>query len=48
MEVGSDGRGELVLSGFGDGLRKAVVIVAPVAPKTSQESPYVLNVAPAP
>ena len=48
MEVDSDGRGELMLSGFGDGLRKAVVIVAPVAPKTSQESPYVLNVAPAP
>ncbi len=48
MEVDANGRGELLLSGFGDGLRKAVVIVAPIAPKTSQPSTYVLSVEPAP
>ena len=48
MEVDSNGRGELVLSGFGSGLEKAIVIVAPVAPKTSQPSSYVLSVEPAP
>ena len=48
MEVDADGRGELILSEFGSGLRKAVVIIAPIAPKTTQQSTYVLSVEPAP
>ncbi|MDE3267867.1 MAG: immune inhibitor A [Chloroflexota bacterium] len=48
MEVDQDGRGELVLRGFGGELEKAMVIVAPVAPKTSQPSSYTLSVEPAP
>ncbi len=46
MAIDADGQGELVLSGFGDGLEKVIVIVAPVAPKTTQPSEYTLSVEP--
>ena len=42
--VDSDGNGSLTLQGFGAGLEKVVVIVAPTAPKTTQWASYVLTV----
>ena len=44
MALDQDGSGTLTLSGFGEGLERAVVIVAPVAPKTAYPSSYVLSV----
>ena len=44
MILDSQGRGSIVLRGFGQGLERAVVIIAPVASKTTQPSPYVLTV----
>ena len=47
MEIDAGGRGEMTLSGFGSGLERAIVVVAPVAPKTTLPSEYVLSVEPA-
>ena len=44
MPLDQDGNGSLVLRGFGAGLERAVVIIAPIAPKTTQPSSYVLSV----
>ena len=44
MPIDSDGNGSLTLQGFGDELGKAVVIVAPTAPKTTLPASYVLKV----
>ena len=44
MALGQDGNGSLTLRGFGAGLDRAVVIIAPFAPKTTQPSSYVLSV----
>ncbi len=43
MALDADGSGSLVLRGFGEGLGKAIVIVAPTAPKTTQRASYVLT-----
>ena len=48
MPLDQDGNGSLVLRGFGVGLERAVVIIAPIAPKTTQPSSYVLSVEPVP
>ena len=44
MTLDSDGNGSLTLEGFGAGLGKVVVIVAPTAPRTTQPASYVLTV----
>ncbi len=44
MALDQDGSGTLTLSGFGEGLERAVVIVAPIAPKTAYPASYVLSV----
>ena len=44
MRLDSDGAGSLALEGFGEGLEKAVVIIAPTAPKTTQRASYVVTV----
>jgi bacillopeptidase F (M6 metalloprotease family) len=48
MPLDQDGSGSLILRGFGAGLERAVVIIAPIAPKTTQPSSYVLSVDPVP
>jgi len=48
MPLNQDASGSLFLEGFGAGLERAIVIIAPVAPKTTQPSPYVLSVEPPP
>ena len=48
MLLDQDGNGSLVLRGFGAELERAIVIIAPIAPKTSQASSYVLSVEPVP
>lgn len=48
MPLDQDGKGVVVLRGFGSGLERAIVIVAPVAPKTTQPASYVLSVEPVP
>ena len=48
MPLDQDGSGSLVLQGFGAGLERAIVIIAPIAPKTTQLSSYVLSVEPVP
>jgi hypothetical protein len=48
MPLDRDGKGSLVLKGFGAGLERAVVIIAPIAPKTTQQASYVLSVEPVP
>ena len=48
MPLDQDRSGSLILRGFGAGLERAVVIIAPIAPKTTQSSSYVLSVEPVP
>ncbi|MDA0988103.1 MAG: immune inhibitor A [Chloroflexi bacterium] len=48
MPLTQDLTGNLILRGFGAGLERAIVIVAPIAPKTTQPSSYVLSVGPVP
>jgi hypothetical protein len=43
MLIDQQGRGSLVLQDFGARLERAVVIIAPMAPKTTQPSSYVLS-----
>ena len=44
MLVDADGSGSLMLEGFGAGLQKVIVIIAPTAPKTTQRASYMLTV----
>ena len=44
MPVDGNGNGSLTLRGFGGELGKAVVIIAPTAPRTTQPASYVLTV----
>ena len=44
MSLDQEAKGNLTLQGFGEGLDRAVVIIAPLAPKTTLISPYVLSV----
>jgi immune inhibitor A len=46
MVVGADGRGTLSIPGFGPGkaVREAVVLVAPLAPKTTEPARYTVTV----
>ncbi|HET9493657.1 MAG TPA: hypothetical protein VFR15_05460 [Chloroflexia bacterium] len=48
MVVGVDGRGSLDIPGFGPGkaVREAVVLVAPLAPKTTEPARYTLTIRP--
>ena len=46
MPLDQDGNGSLILQGFGAGLERAIVIIAPIAPKTTQPSSYVLSIEP--
>lgn len=48
MPINRDAHGDLILRGFGAGLERAIVIIAPVAPKTTQPSSYALSVEPVP
>ena len=43
MTVDSEGAGSLTLKGFGAGLHKVIVVVAPTAPKTTQRAAYTLT-----
>jgi hypothetical protein len=48
IAVGADGRGSVDIPGFGPGkaVREAVVLVAPLAPKTTEPARYTLTVKP--
>ena len=48
IAVGADGRGSVDIPGFGPGkaVREAVVLVAPLAPKTTEPAHYTLTVKP--
>jgi immune inhibitor A len=48
MPLEQDSTGTLILRGFGADLERAILIIAPIAPKTTQSSPYVLSVEPLP
>jgi len=48
MPLDQDRNGSLILQGFGARLERAIVIIAPIAPKTSQPASYVLSVQPVP
>jgi immune inhibitor A len=48
MSINQTGSGSLLLKGFGTDIKRAIVIIAPIAPKTTQPSSYVLSVGPAP
>lgn len=48
MPLDETGRGSLVVRGHGEDMRRVVVVVAPMAPKTTEPSSYVLTVAPVP
>jgi immune inhibitor A len=48
IPLNQDGEGSLMIGGFGAGLERAVVVIAPVASKTTEAASYVLSVEPVP
>ncbi len=48
LSVARDGRGEWLIEGFGERLERAILIISPVTPVTTQRAPYSLRLELAP